>query len=244
MKNFKYIIMSFIISLFMTNNSYALTMANHVVENLKKIIVQCCNDAIALKGEFKNNAYYVNLKDGIVRGHSFNNVIIKFQDLTESKRNSLLNNGITFSELQENLSIKLAGDISPNEFQDIIDTEIGRSSMARRVFNTAEFSFDNDTVTVNGTMNMKRVPGNPFALLSKDEFSPFSARLSASISGTCIYLKIIDGQVNGQEMTPELIQVFHNWLNPLWDFSKLGFNCEVKDYKITPSGLRILATVF
>ncbi len=240
----KNIILSFVIVLLSSSSCYSLSMSNHVIDHFKKVICQCSRDALSIKGVFKNNGYYVNLNDGDVKGYNFNNVIIKFADLTENGREELLNTGVRFNDLQEKCSIKIAADITPSEFQEIINNEIGRSSTAKRIFNQANFSFDNDAVNVSGSLNLKRVPGNPFALISNDEFSPFNAKISAYIVGSTIYLKIIEANINGQEMTPELKNVFLNWLNPLWDFSKLGFNCQIKEYKITPSGLRVLATVF
>ncbi len=232
------------LSLFLSNNLYALSMSSHVVEHFKKTICQCCEDALAIKGEFKNNGYYVNLKDGNVKGHSFNNVLIKFENLTNESRNNLLNEGINISKLQKCCNIKIAGEISLDELQQIIDKEVVRVSSARRIFDSANFSFQNSCVVVSGNINMKRVPGNPFAMFTGDSFSPYSAKLGVRIVGPVIYLNIIEGNINGEEMSPELKKVFLDWLNPLWDFSKLGFDCEIKSYNITPNGLTITATVF
>ena len=234
----------FTILMLISSKSYALTMSNHVIEHFKRTICQCSEDALKIEGEYKNNGYYVNLKDGIIKGYSFNNVIIKFEGLTEKSRNDLLDTGVGFSKLKQKCSIKVAADISQGEFQQIINNEIGRSSLAKRVFNQASFNFDSNKITVNGLINLKRVPGNPFALFSTDEFSPYSATISISITGSIINLSIIDGNINGQDMTPELKKVFLDWLNPLWDFSQLGFPCEIKEYKISPMGLRVVGTVF
>ena len=202
------------ILMLISSKSYALNMSNHVIEHFKRTICQCCEDALKINGEYKNNG------------------------------NDLLDTGVVFSKLKQECSIKVAADISQDEFQQIINNEIGRSSTARRVFNQANFIFDSNKITVNGLINLKRVPGNPFALFSTDEFSPYSATISISISGSIINLSIIDGNINGQEMTPELKKVFLDWLNPLWDFSKLGFHCEIKEYRISPMGLRVVGTVF
>ena len=223
---------------------FSLTMSNNVIEHFKKTVQECCEDALEIRGEYKNNGYYVSLRDGIVKGYSFNNVKVKFENVNENIRKDLLNTGVSFFALQSKCKIKVAADISPFEFQQIINNEIGRSSTAKRIFNKAEFDFESNAVVVNGSLNMKRVPGNPFAMISNDEFSPFRVRISANMVGSKIYLSIIDGTINGEEMSPELKNVFLNWLNPLWDFSKLDFNCEINEYKITPSGLRIVGTVF
>ena len=242
MKSYKSIIV-FLFLLF-SSSCFALSMSNHVVEHFKKNICQCSQDALAISGEYKNNGYYVNLKDGKIKGYSFNNVVVKFEGLDEKKRNDLLKSRVGFDDLKNNCTIKGAGDIKPFEIQQVINNEIDRSSTARRIFDKALFSFDNDYVNVNGSINLKRVPGNPFALLSNDNFVPFNAKVTAVIEGTIINISIIELNINGEEATPELKQVFLNWLNPLWDFSKLGFNCEIKEYKITPNGLRIVFTVF
>ena len=230
---------------FISNFScYALSMSSHVVNHFKKVLCQCAEDALHIKGEFKNDGYYVNLKDGNVKGHYFSNVLVKFENLTEKSRDELLNSNLDFSSLQNSCKIKLAGDVTVSEFQEIINKEIIRSSTAKRIFNSANFSLENDAVVVNGTINLKRVPGNPFAMLSADGFTPFTAKLSANITGSVITMNIIEGSVNGEEMSPELKNVFLNWLNPLWDFSQLGFPCGLKEFKITPSAVRITGYVF
>ena len=242
MKSYKYFFC--ILFIIFSSSCYALTMSNHVVEHFKKNISQCSQDALAIAGEYKNNGYYVNLKNGNIKGYSFDNVVVKFEGLDEKKRNALLKSRVGFEDLQSNCTIKGAGDIKPNEIQQIINNEKGRSSTAKRIFDKALFTFGNDYVNVNGSINLKRVPGNPFALLSTDNFVPFNAKVTAIIEGTIINISIIELNINGEDATPELKQVFLNWLNPLWDFSKLGFNCEIKEYKITPSGLRIVFSVF
>ena len=71
------------ILMLISSKSYALNMSNHVIEHFKRTICQCCEDALKINGEYKNNGYYVNLKDGIIKGYSFSNVLIKFEGLTE-----------------------------------------------------------------------------------------------------------------------------------------------------------------
>jgi hypothetical protein len=225
-------------------SSYSLTMSSRVVNHFKKVFCHCVDDAIKIKGEFKNNGYYVNLKDGSIKGHNFSNVIVKFEDLDETSRNELLKSNIDFANLQNKCKIKIAGDVTASEFQGIVNQEIGRSPTARRIFNSATFTLDNGAVIVNGTVNLKRVPGNPFAMISTDSFSPFTAKLSANITGSVITVNIIEGSINGEEMSPELKNVFLNWLNPLWDFSQLGFPCGINEFNITPNSVRVTGYVF
>ncbi|MBR4330296.1 MAG: hypothetical protein IKP71_10635 [Candidatus Riflebacteria bacterium] len=234
-----------ILFVFVSNiSSYGLSMNSHVINHFKKVFSHCVNDAIRIKGEFKNNGYYVNLKDGSIKGHSFSNVIVKFEDLTENSRNELLKSNADFNSIQSKCKIKLAGDIVASEFQEIINQEIIRVSSAKRIFNSANFTLDNDAVIVTGSVNLKKVPGNPFAMISNDSFTPFTAKLSANLTDTVITMNIIEGSINGEEMSPELKNVFLNWLNPLWDFSQLGFPCGIKEFKITPSAVRITGFVF
>ena len=239
---------TFILVLFLIMASniscYALSMGSHVVNHFKKVFSHCVNDALKIKGEFKNNGYYVNLKDGMIKGHSFNNVIVKFEDLTEDSRNELLKSNADFSSIQNNCKIKLAGDVTASEFQEIVNQEIIRVSSGKRIFNSANFSLVQDAVLVTGTVNLKRVPGNPFAFISDDGFTPFTAKLSADITGSVIRVNIIEGSINGEAMTDELKNVFLNWLNPLWDFSQLGFPCGINEFKISPTSVRISGYVF
>ena len=234
-----------ILFIFISNIScYALSMNSHVVNHFKKVFSHCVNDAVRINGEFKNNGYYVNLKNGNVKGFYFNNVLVKFEDLTENSRNELLKSNCDFSTIQSKCKIKVAGDITASEFQEIVNKEIIRVSSANRIFNSANFSLEQDAVVVTGTLNMKRVPGNPFAFISEDKFTPFSAKLSANITGSVITVNIIEGNINGEEMNDDLKNVFLNWLNPLWDFSQLGFPCGINEFKISPSAVRISGFVF
>lgn len=244
MKVIKSLTIAFFLLSISNISSYALSMSSNVVNHFKKVLCQCAEDTLNIKGEFKNNSYYVNLRNGNVKGHYFNNVIVKFENLDEKSRNELLDSNVNFTDLQNKCKIKVAGDITASEFQEIINQEIGRSSTAKRIFNSANFTLENGAVIVNGSVNLKRVPGNPFALLSTDSFSPFTAKLSANISGSVITLNIIEGSINGEEMTPELKNVFLNWLNPLWDFSQLGFPCGINEFNISPSSVRVTGYVF
>ena len=244
MKNYKTLIFALLLVSISNIPCFALSMSSRVVNHFKKVFCHCVADALNIKGEFKNNSYYVNLKDGNIKGHYFSNVIVKFEDLTEESRNEVLKSNVDFSTLQSKCKIKLAGDVTASEFQGIINQEIGRSATAKRIFNAANFTLDHDAVIVNGSVNLKRVPGNPFAMISNDSFTPFTAKLSANVTDTIITINIIEGNINGEEMSPELKNVFLNWLNPLWDFSQLGFPCGIKEFKITPSAVRITGFVF
>ena len=239
---------SFILSILFVfisiNSCYALSMNSRVVNHFKKVFSHCVNDALKINGEFKNNAYYVNLKDGMIKGFTFNNVIVKFEDLSENSRNELLKTNAEFTNIQSKCKIKIAGDVTASEFQGIINKEIERIPTAKRIFNSANFSLEQDAVVVEGTLNVKRVPGNPFAFISEDKFTPFSAKLSAAITDSVITVKIIEGNINGEPMNDDLKNVFLNWLNPLWDFSQLGFPCGINEFKISPSAVRISGYVF
>ena len=81
-------------------------------------------------------------------------------------------------------------------------------------------------------------------MLSSDEFIPFNAKFSVYLKDSCVFINILEGNVNGQEMTPEVINMFLGWLNPLWDFTKLDFPCGIQEYSISPSGLRIAGYIF
>lgn len=244
MKKIIKILLSALLILIPQIQAFALPMNSHMINHFKKIICDCAQDALEMQGEFKNNSYYVNLNEGTIKNYQFNNAIVKFQDLTEKGRNKLIDSGCCFEDIQNSCSIKLAGDFSIEEIQNIINDEIKRPATAKRIFNQAELAFDDDIVNVSGTINMKKVPGNPLAMLSNDEFVPFSAKFAINVEGTLINLNIIDGNINGQDMTPEVIQMFHNWLNPLFDFSKLDFPCNVQEYKISNKGIRVTGTLF
>ncbi len=244
MKNYKTLIFALLLVSISNISCYGLSMNSRVVNHFKKVFCHCVADALNIKGEFKNNGYYVNLKDGNIKGHYFNNVIVKFEDLTEESRSEVLKSNVDFSTLQNKCKIKLVGDITASEFQEIVNQEIIRVSSAKRIFNSANFTLDNDAVIVTGSVNLKRVPGNPFAMISNDSFIPFTAKLSANVTDTVITLNIIEGNINGEVMSPELKNVFLNWLNPLWDFSQLGFPCGIKEFKITPTAVRISGYVF
>lgn len=224
--------------------SLALPMNENVVKHFKKVISECVFDALNIIGEYKNNAYYVNLNCGSIKNFQFNNAIVKFQDISEKGRNALLDSGAYFPEINKYCKIKVAADLSAQEIQAIIDSGINRPATSKRVINKAVLTFEDNAVSVDGTINMKKIPGNPLAMLSNDEFIPFNAKFSVYLKDSCVFINILEGNVNGQEMTPEVINMFHAWLNPLWDFTKLDFPCGIQEYSISPSGLRIAGYIF
>ena len=67
----------FILGFSLTNTVYALEMTDKVVSHFKRVIHDCCRDAINIEGEYKNNGYYVNLKGNYIKDYSFNNIVIK-----------------------------------------------------------------------------------------------------------------------------------------------------------------------
>lgn len=230
--------------IFFANNAMALEINDHVVTKLKKEVVNYCSEILKIDGNYNNNIYYVNLKDGRVKDIIFENLTVSFEGLSKSMINSFNTDGFTFEELKDTAKIKMSGTVSPIEIQQVINSEILKSSVAHRKFSEANFEFDDDSFTVTGKVNMKRIPGNPFALISADDYSPFTAKLSVSLDGTCLNLSILEGSVNGEEMTPELKTMFLNWLNPIWDFSKFGFNFGADEFRTTKDGLKISAYFF
>lgn len=230
-------------TVFAANSAWALQMNNKVIQRFKKIISECSYDALSLSGVYKSNGYYVNPKVGKIKGCIFENALIDFEYLNEKDREELLNENCNFELLSKKTKIKLAAKISSSEIQQILDYEISKPATPRRIFNEAKVTLENGSALITGTINMKRIPGNPLSLLAIDEFVPFSVRLSVALEGSCIKLSIIEGEINSQEITDDLKATFYNWLNPLWDFSQLDFNCELRKLSISDT-INILGMVF
>lgn len=232
-----------LVAMFINTQCLALPMGEREINHFKEIIRDCCSDAFLLEAEIKNNDYYVNLGAGNIKGFNFKHAIVKFCDFGKKHKDSLLEEGVTFDKLRK-IPVKLAVDLGIDEIQAIIDKQISRPATSKRIINEANLSFADNTINVTGKINMKKIPGNPLSLLSQDEFVPFEANFSVNITDSKIILKINNGNINGQEMTPEVISMLHNWLNPLWDFNKLDFPCSISKFNIHNEGLQIGASIF
>ena len=234
----------FILGFSLTNTVYALEMTDKVVSHFKRVIHDCCRDAINIEGEYKNNGYYVNLKGNYIKDYSFNNIVIKFENLEKKVRDDFVTNGFNIDKLKKDCKVKFAGEITNEEIQSIIDREIARPATIRRIFSEAKVSCENDTVAFEGKINMKRIPGNPFSIMALDKFVPVSARFKIKVEGTKINIQVLEGNLNGQSFSDDLITMFHNWLNPLWDFNAFAFPIGIDEYQITSHGLIIKGYVF
>ncbi len=232
-----------IATFFIDIQCFALPMGEREINHFKEIIIDCCADSLLLDGEVSNNDYYVNLNKGNIKGFNFKIAKVKFCNFDTKRKDTLLDEGITFDKLR-NIPIKVAADFSLNEIQAIIDKQISRPATSKRIINEARLSFIDGTINVIGKINMKKIPGNPFALLSLDDFVPFEANFTVQIPDSTVILKIDNGNINGQEMTAEVIEMLQNWLNPLWDFKKLDFPCGVSKFNIHNEGLQIGASLF
>ena len=50
--------------------------------------------------------------------------------------------------------------------------------------------------------------------------------------------------MNNQPFTPELSQIFLDWLNPLWDFAALPYQAALDQLHITPAGVEFSGRLF
>ena len=223
---------------------FALETSSKVIKRFKALISECSNDALKIDGEYKNNGYYVNLSNGLVKNFTFLNTLIKFENLNEAIREQLLNVNCSFDKLRNMVKIKFASEIDAREIQQVLDFEISKPATSRRVFSEAEVTLYDSYANIKGLINMKKIPGNPMAFMISDEFVPFSADLNIMMNGSELNLVIKDGEINSQVINDDLKVTLLNWLNPLFDFSKLDFDCSVKELKIENSRLKILGTVF
>lgn len=221
----------------------ALTTGPRQIAQFERETLRCAREVFKQPGQYVGNDYVVELNNQPIRETMIKSAKISFAGLRQNEIEKFENGDFDFADLQTAANIEVAAFIEAAAINELVRREISRLSAKRRIFADVAIEFAAGQVRVSGKIDMKKVPGNPFSFLPQ-EMSPFDVTLSVRTEGSRIMLDIISGQMNSQPFTPELNQVFLDWLNPLWDFSALPYQAALDQLHITPSGVEFSGRLF
>ena len=255
----KSVIFLIIFSFFSYSPSFALYFTPEIVERFKEIITTWSHYALAIGGEFKNNAYYVNSKNGSIAGNRFNDVVIKFENITNDKERNELFENFSFTNLQYKTRVKFAGELTGNEIQSIftqylqfsiipmLDIQISKDclnieSKINTMFIPQQYLPEQKRINTSSKQNFMFLMMGPMGI---NQYTTLKLKVIPQVSSSSINLNIIDSKIDGEETSDELKKYLSFLTNPLFDFSKLDFLFSIHEMKILPNGkIRITGSVF
>ncbi len=222
---------------------FALPMGEKEIGHFEREVLKTVKELLRMSGDWHGNNFIVRLKEKNVRNVKVKNAEIVFEGIPTASRESFLGGEFDFEKFREIKGVAVEGILRPSDIQQFIDTELGRQKPERKIISRAAISFGKGRVTATGLVDLTKIPGNPLGFIPQS-LSPFQATFSVQQSGSQLTIDIAEAQVNGQPMTPELRTTVYNWLNPLWDFSKLPYAAGLDEIDISSDGLSFKGFLF
>lgn len=221
----------------------ALSFGAREVAHFERELLSSAREVLKQPGEFIAAGYCLELRNQTIRNMAIKEATLVFSGLQGGDLLTYANGDFDFADLQKIGPIEVVAAIELVAIQNILNREINRRPAQRRIFDAITLESGQQQVLVRGTIDLKKVPGNPFVFLPQ-QMSPFTVSLGVRVEGSLILLEIYDGQMNSQPLTPELRKMLLDWLNPLWDFSCLSYGASISQLQITPAVIKISGSLF
>ncbi len=183
------------------------------------------------------------VRDATVKGFRVKEGEAELEGLTPHLRTILAAGQAGFDQVRALSALHARATLSAAHLQEFIDREIAKAHGHRKIFESVATRFRPGLVEVSGRARLDRIPGNVLSFLAQDP-SPFTATVRLGIEGDHLVIDILEAQVNGQPMTPELRTQVLGWLNPLWDFSQLPYPARLETLEITAEGISASGWLF
>ena len=227
----------------LTTGVAALTTGPRQIAQFEREALRCAREVFRYPGQYAGNDYVVELNNQMIRETVIKQAKIAFAGLKQGEIEKFKNGDFDFVALKDATNISVAAFIEAAAVNELVNREARRIAAKRRIFADVAIVFAAGQVRVSGKIDMKKVPGNPFMFLPQN-MSPFDVTLSVRSDGSRLMLDIISGEMNNQPFTPELSQIFLDWLNPLWDFAALPYQAALDQLHITPAGVEFSGRLF
>lgn len=221
----------------------ALPMGEKEIAHFEREVLKTVREIFRQKGEWNGDNLAIHLSDKAIREVKVKKAEIVFEGIPTTSRDLFLHGDFDFEKFREIKGISVEGTLEKADIQGFIDRELARQKSEKKIISQANISFGKGKVTAAGLVDLTKIPGNPLAFFPQS-LSPFQASFSISKSGSQLMIDIAEAQVNGQPMTPELRTTVLNWLNPLWDFSKLPYASDLEELDISSDGLSFKGFLF
>ncbi len=213
----------------------ALPMGPREVAHFEREAVRVLRELFSLPHETVGDTVTFRLRNQVVRETNVESAVVEFDGLSTDLMQNLTLGCAGFDEFKAVKGVRVEARFREKDIQALIDRELARQKSAKPVFRKIVVSFGSGSVAVSGEADLTRVPGNPFAFIPQD-LSPFSSHVALRMEAEKLMIDILDAQVNGQPMTPELKSQVLSWLNPLWDFSLMPYEAGIDELSFLPGG--------
>lgn len=213
------------------------------IAHFEREALRCVREVFKQPGQFVGNDYLIELINQPIHDTMIKRATITLNNISQRDLARLAANEFDFTQLQQSASIEVEALIEAGAIKTLINREVSRVSSSKQIFADVAVSFGQNRVSVRGKVDLQKIPGNPFTLFPQ-QMSTFAVEAGIKAEGGQLILEIFSGEMNNQPLTPELIKMFHDWLNPLWDFAALPYNAALNHLQISPAGIRLRGSLF
>lgn len=215
---------------------WALPMGEKEITHFEREACRIVQELLAVKGEQLGNSFQLKLKGEKIRNFRVQEASIHFEGLSGNDRVAMADNPFDFEKLRSLKSIVVEGRLLKGDIQTFLNQELARQNPEKAIFSNVKVDFGEEKVQIEGHLSLNRIPGNPLAFLPQEP-SPFQATIKVKLEGSTLVLDIIEAQVNHQPMTADLRTQVLNWLNPLWDFSRMPYPAALEELNFSSKGI-------
>lgn len=224
-------------------NASALPTGEREIAHFEREALRCVREVFRQPGQFVGSDYQIELNNQPIHDTMIKRATITLNNISQRDLARLAANEFDFAQLQQTGSIEVDGLIEAGAIKTLINREVGRVPSGKQIFADIVVNLGQNRVSVSGKVDLQKIPGNPFTFFPQ-QMSTFAVEAGIKTESSQLILEIFDGEMNGQPLTPELKRMFHDWLNPLWDFAAMPYNASLNHLQISPAGIRFRGSLF
>jgi len=225
------------------HSCFALPMGEKEIAHVERETVKIAKEVFRLSGEETSQGLLIRLNQQNIRHFRVQQASVLLDGIKKDQLQALLNDGFDFDSLRKIPGIRVEATMIKQDIQALINHELSRQKPENLIISQIAVDFLPGKVHVKGLIDLRKIPGNILGFL-QTSLSPFDAELTVQMDGSRLTIDILEAQVNGQPMTPELKTTILQWLNPLWDFSQLPYQATIEDLVFSPQGFFLKGWVF
>jgi len=225
-------------SILVASGLVALPMGERQIAGFEKEVVRIMRELATLSGTQIGDEYVLSLRGQTIRETLVKEAEIRFTGVSKRALAAFREGEGSFDSLRQVGIITVTGFLEGSSIQALIDREISRLKPDRRLFDGIRVTFGEGRANVSGTFDLWKVIPNPFGWLPQPQApAPFTATVAVHLEGGEISIEIIEAVINGQPMADDLKKQILDWLNPVWDFTRLDCRADLRTLRLTPGGI-------
>ncbi|MBF0545228.1 MAG: LmeA family phospholipid-binding protein [Candidatus Riflebacteria bacterium] len=246
MKKVSFTLMSFflfMLAAFSVTPLEALPITEHTISGFKKEIIRGLNNLFKLNFQQTGDNLFFQVKNQEIGEFPIAEAEIRIEGISKDAISAIQGGNATFEEVRKIESINGTVKLAESDLNKIIRKKIDRQKGQNPLLESLEIQIGNSEVEINGTINLwKILTSLPF--FSIQASSKIEATIKFNLQNNQVLAEIVSGKINGVEITPEIKSQLLNWLNPMWDFSKVPFPCGIEEFKLQDGTLWYKGYIF